>query len=128
MKKYVAVVLLFNQGKVLGVSRKDNHADFGLPGGKLEEGESFHQAAIRETKEETGLDIFGLQNVFNRMDGDFLAMVFVAQWKGEIVTTEKGKVEWVTFEELKKGSFGDYNTALEKCLIEVDYFNNKKES
>lgn len=41
----------------LAVSRKENKQSWGLPGGKLEEGESACTAAIRETYEETGLII-----------------------------------------------------------------------
>lgn len=40
-----ATVLIINNGLFLGVSRKDNHSSFGLPGGKLEEGESYEKAA-----------------------------------------------------------------------------------
>ena len=58
--KKVSTVLLFNQGQILAVSRKDDPNDFGLPGGKLDPGETFTAGAIREVREETGLHIFGL--------------------------------------------------------------------
>jgi 8-oxo-dGTP pyrophosphatase MutT (NUDIX family) len=119
----VSVVLLFNQGKVLAVSRKNNPDDFGLPGGKLEPAETFEEGAIREVKEETGLDIFGLTPIFYRMDGDFFAVCYVAQWKGEIDNTlETGVVKWVDYEEIKKGSFGHYNSEMEKSLIRMGFF------
>lgn len=112
-KLRVSVVLLFNQGKILGVSRKDNPNDFGLPGGKVEEGESFEEGAIREIREETGLEIFFLIPIFARKDGEFSAVCFIAQYKGEIDNTlEEGKVEWVDFETICSGSFGDYNKEL----------------
>lgn len=116
-------VVLFNQGKVLAVSRKTNLRDFGLPGGKLDPGETFEQAAYRETLEETGLRIFGLYKVFERVDDKFWVLTYAAQWKGKIRTTEKGKVKWTTFAELKKGSFGKYNTWLEKTLIKNKFFS-----
>lgn len=115
MKKAVAV-LLFNQGKILGVSRKDNPNDFGLVGGKLDGDETFEEGAIREAKEETGLDIFGLHKVFERMDDDFMVVTFAAQWQGEINTPEKGVVKWVTWKELQCGSFAQYNVWLENTL------------
>lgn len=47
-------------GKILLLHRQDHTSQgntWGIPGGKLENGETHIQAAIRETKEETGLDI-----------------------------------------------------------------------
>ena len=121
MKKAVAI-LLFDQGKILGVSRKDSHDDFGLPGGKLEPGESFEAAAKRETFEETGLHIYGLHKVFERMDDDFMVVTFAAQWTGKIKTAEKGVVKWVTWDELQSGTFGKYNFWLESTLKENKFY------
>lgn len=122
--KRVSVVLLFNQGQILAVSRKNNPDDFGLPGGKLEPNETFEEGAIREVKEETGLDIFGLTPVFYRMDGDFFAVCYVAQWKGEIDNDlESGIVKWADFETIKSGSFGHYNEELEKSLIRMGFLS-----
>jgi 8-oxo-dGTP pyrophosphatase MutT (NUDIX family) len=115
-----AMVLLFNQGKILSVSRKGDPSKKGLVGGKVDEGETFLQAAVREAKEETGLDVFGLIPVFSRIDGEFFCVVYIGQWKGEIHKTsekETGVVEWVDWEQLKAGPFGSYNAALEQHLI-----------
>jgi len=116
--KRAVVVVLFHQGKVLGVTRKEDTTDWGLPGGKLEIGETPTQAAIREVKEETGLDIFGLHKITDRVDGEYIVGTYVGQWKGTINTSESGKVSWITFEDLKAGSFGAYNTVLEEIMKE----------
>ena len=57
MKPTGACVILTKEDKILGVTRKYNHSDWGLPGGKLDPGETALEAIIRESKEETGLDI-----------------------------------------------------------------------
>ena len=54
----IGVILLNPDGQVLIGKREGSHAPyFSIPGGYLEPGESFETAAIREVKEETGLDI-----------------------------------------------------------------------
>ncbi len=52
----VAVVILDKEGRILLEKRTDNGM-WGLPGGKIEPSESIREAALREIKEETGLDI-----------------------------------------------------------------------
>lgn len=56
----VAYVLLFDEieQKVLMVKNKGTGASYyTLPGGAVEKGETLKEAAIREVKEETGLDV-----------------------------------------------------------------------
>lgn len=51
-------VIILRDGKVLMGKRINSHAPkFSIPGGHLEEGERFEEAAIREVKEETGITI-----------------------------------------------------------------------
>lgn len=53
----VCVVLLSEQGQVLVVSRRNKSDAWGLPGGKVDAGESSTHAAQRELREETGVSI-----------------------------------------------------------------------
>jgi 8-oxo-dGTP diphosphatase len=47
---------IVQEGKILLVKREDFHV-WCLPGGEVEEGESLPQAAMREAREETGLEV-----------------------------------------------------------------------
>ena len=117
--KLAAVALIFNKDKtkLLGVSRKDNHELFGLPGGKVDVGESMSEGVIREVKEETGLSVKSSVPIFLREDGEFVAAVYlVTNYEGEVSTKESGVVAWITFEDLKQGAFSEYNTKLEQHL------------
>jgi ADP-ribose pyrophosphatase YjhB (NUDIX family) len=51
-----SAVVVDGEGRILLHRRRDNGM-WALPGGKMELGESVAQCAVRETKEETGLDI-----------------------------------------------------------------------
>jgi ADP-ribose pyrophosphatase YjhB (NUDIX family) len=61
----VNVVVVSDAGEILLIRRSDND-NWALPGGAIDLGESVTQAAIREAKEETGLDceIIGLVGIY----------------------------------------------------------------
>lgn len=117
MKK-AAVAMIFNEGgKILAVSRKNNPNDMGLPGGKVDPGEDFDEAVIREVFEETGLRVRILRNLFDKEDGEFLGRTFLCEIIGNMPTEfndlpESGRVAWVDWEDLIRGSFGEYNRSL----------------
>ncbi|KAB2351058.1 NUDIX domain-containing protein [Actinomadura rudentiformis] len=62
----VNVVVTNEHGEILMIRRTDND-NWALPGGAIDLGESVAQAAIRETKEETGIDceITGLVGIYS---------------------------------------------------------------
>ena len=107
-----AVMLIIKDRKILGVSRKDNPTAFGLIGGKVDEGETPEEALIRETKEETGLNITKYEKVFERTDGNFKCFTYLCEVEGDVQTTEKGVVKEVGWPELLAGPFGEYNRQL----------------
>lgn len=132
MKHTVQAVILNEDKKTLGVSRKDNHNDFGLPGGKVEEGDfnfdpdvfhsPFHAACHREVMEETGLDIDMSTAVMvfaMHKDGYMGYTFFVSDWDGKIEYDEPHVVKWVPFEALMNGSFGKYNTLVSESLTDM---------
>jgi 8-oxo-dGTP diphosphatase len=117
--KLASIAVIFNddKSKILGVSRKDDKTKFGLPGGKIDEGEIIYNGMIREVKEETGIIVLSASPIFFREDGDYVVNVYlVNEYEGTINTTEKGVVSWITFDDLKTGAFPEYNKMLEEHL------------
>lgn len=121
-KSIGCAVILLNGNNVLCVSRKYDHNDFGCPGGKIEPGESPEDGAIREVMEETGLRISHLRKIYSTYyeSLDQLAIAYLAEWEGEISTTEPHVVKWGTWEDLKSGSFKDFNEQTEKVILEMN--------
>jgi len=87
--------------------------------GKMEEGESTHETAIRETKEETGItDITFLENFEEWIKYDF-------QYQGELVRKKvvfflaetKTKEVMISNEHLDY-TWMDYNTSMEKTTFD----------
>jgi 8-oxo-dGTP pyrophosphatase MutT (NUDIX family) len=74
-------------------------------------------ASIRETFEETGLTVDSCSFIFEQIElrhtpegEDFNTHCFYAHsWSGTIVPSHEGDVRWVTVDELKRGSFPEYN-------------------
>jgi len=104
--------LIYRGDKIIGVSRKDDPNDFGLVGGKVEEGESITDALLRETFEETGLYIRKFKKIFERENHGHICYTFLCEADGEISTKESGIVKEVTWDDLFRGSFGDFNLRL----------------
>jgi len=115
------VVLINEQGLVLGVSRKDDHSKMGLPGGKMEPEDLLDSktTAIRECKEETGLDIDDLILAFAIHKDGSMCFTYIAKYSGIISHDEPHLVKWIPFIELLNGTFGDYNKMLSKSLDDM---------
>lgn len=116
-KQAACCLIVGHDGTILCVSRKDDPTAWGMPGGKVDPGETPEQAASRELYEETGLTAKGLHKVFSQKDKQgFVTTTFACEVEdGEINTNESGVIKWVHPSALvdpTHSPFADYNKAL----------------
>ncbi|MGC8658880.1 MAG: NUDIX domain-containing protein [Desulfomonilaceae bacterium] len=83
-------IIIKNQGGIVLINRKNPPFGWALPGGFVDYGESVEQAAKREAKEETSLDIHNLKllGVYSAPDRDprhhTISTVFMADSTGNL--------------------------------------------
>ena len=95
MPSLAAIIAVIDNGKILLTKREDFEV-WCLPGGGVEDGESLAEAAIREAKEETGVDVelTGLVGVYSRIGGmwnDVHAVLFAAHPVGGELKVQPGE-------------------------------------
>lgn len=99
------------------------------PGGKFEDGESPLDCIIREYYEETGLTLINprLQGISYWKDSvEGIIFVYTAEdYKGELITSEEGSLEWIKFEDLKDIQQFDQNKKFEPYLFKNELFEGK---
>lgn len=99
-------VAVIHNGKIL-LTKREDFETWILPSGGVEDDESIAQAAIRETKEETGLDVelTKLVGIYSRLGNmsPVHAVLFVAKLIGGEIKCQEGEtiaVEWFAFNEI----------------------------
>jgi 8-oxo-dGTP pyrophosphatase MutT (NUDIX family) len=111
-----------SDGKIIGVSRRHDHTSFGIPGGKVDEGETPILALIREIKEECGFTIKeeDVSLLYERRDSHngktFRTYIYDSTKEPEfeegIHEENGGLAKWVSWDELITGDYGIYNYRL----------------
>ena len=103
----VLCMITDNHGNVLVENRRDpNWPGICFPGGHVEPGESFTEAAIRETLEETGLTIenpklCGIKQFQNSNDARYVVFFYrTNHFSGKLQSSNEGEVFWVPREKL----------------------------
>lgn len=92
-----------------------------MPGGQVEEGESLAQAAIRETKEESGIDIEIIKfcGIFQNVEKCICNTLFLAKPIGGRPTITNESLETGFFpidEALKMVTWQNFRERIENCL------------
>lgn len=120
-RPYTAAFVIFRKnGKMAFLLRSNTNwmnGRYALPAGKVEEDESIEAAAIREAKEEVGVDIKpeNLKHVLTvyrkdlvGRDGTWLDVLFEAtEWEGELYNAEPevhGELAWFEPENLPENT------------------------
>jgi ADP-ribose pyrophosphatase YjhB (NUDIX family) len=132
----VNVVVTNKDGDVLLIQRSDN-GNWAIPGGAIDLGESLTQAAIRETKEETGItcEITGIVGIYTDPQHVILytsngearqefSIVLTARAVDGVPTPsdESSQVRWVTRDELAEYSMD------RSMRLRVDHFLDGRRS
>jgi len=97
-------------GQVLLEDRVKSWKGLSFPGGHIEDGESFYDCAVREVKEETGLEVRNLKfcgfvHWYNNQTGDryFTYFYKTADFSGDLIDeTDEGKVFWARLSDFPK--------------------------
>lgn len=124
-QKIAAGIFMFNsQGKPVVVSTRANENQYGIPGGKVDEGETAIQAAIREAYEETGVRVTEeqLYHCFEEPSRTFTMAIFVMNTPIETIPggIETGiTAKFGNFEDLAVNSpYAEFNKRMLKAIAE----------
>lgn len=135
--KLATLCYVINDNKTLMIYRNKKENDYhegkwnGL-GGKFELGESPEDCAIREMKEETGLDV---KNpimkgfiTFPNFDGvdDWYVFVFVfKEFEGELIDSPEGHLEWIDNDKLTELNLWEGDKIFLPWLFQEKFFSAK---
>ncbi len=125
IRKAVRCYLIKDNEVVVTKYKKGNKKEgyYDIPGGKIEEGESPKQTAIREMKEETGIEIQNLKYkgimTIEYPDRMFIFDTFISkEYEGEPQEFEENTSEWIDIDKLlKKEKILSNIILLDKFLI-----------
>jgi len=105
MPELAVNIAVIHENRIL-LTKREDFETWILPSGGVEDDESIAQAAIRETEEETGLDVelTRLVGIYSRLGNmaTVHAVLFVAKPIGGEIKCQEGEtiaVEWFAFDE-----------------------------
>lgn len=130
----IGVIIQNEKGEILVGKRKGTHAPYySIPGGHLELGETFEEAAIKEVFEETGLQIYdprviGVTNNLRtfKLEGRHYVSVnmYVNKFEGQPTLKEPEKCEsweWYPIDSIPSPQFDASEFAIE-CFLKGQHY------
>ena len=134
MPGLAVIVAVIENGKVLLTKREDFEV-WCLPGGGVEEGESLAEGAIREAKEETGLDVklTRLVGVYSRMGvgmHDVHAVLYTAKPVGGELRTQPNEtieVAYFPFDQLPDELLFGHKRRINDAIHEISAVSVRQE-
>lgn len=125
LRSAVCLMVLNDKNQFLAISRRNDNTRWGLPGGKVDAGETNLQALVRECQEEVGslFDAQALEPVYSGLcpgkSADDTFWVTTYLWKGRAPALEDFQAEagmslaWMDASQLQSQAspFADYNQA-----------------
>jgi len=129
-----AAIVIYEKNELLLI--KGPRRGWEMPGGQVEEGESLSQAAIRETKEESGIDIEIIKfcGIFQNVGNSVCNTLFLAKPIGGELALSPESLDVGFFpmkEALSKVVWKDFRQRIEYCLSPemqpfcVEFMDNK---
>lgn len=118
-------IAVIHEGKILLTQREDFETWI-LPSGGVENGESLAQAAIRETKEETGLDVeltrlVGVYSRLSNMSPGYMVLFAAKPIAGEIKCQEGETIDvrWFAFDKIPSPLSAGHKRRIEDAISGV---------
>ena len=100
-------------------------------GGHLEEGESPEECLVRETREETGLELtdYSLRGVItfvtDRYPTEYMFLYTAAGFSGTLLSCDEGDLEWVPIKDVEKLPIWEGDKVFFRLLREQEFFSLK---
>ena len=130
----VGVIIQAPDQKILIGKRKGSHAPYySIPGGHLENGETFEEAAMKEVLEETGLHIYNPKLIcltnnlrtYQETNKHYVsAILYTNEYSGKVEVKKKDKCEgweWYAVQDIPQPHFDASEFAIE-CFVNDAFY------
>lgn len=133
MTTVATLCYLFKDEKILLIKKKKRlgAGKWNGPGGRVEEGESVKEAAIRETEEEIGLKPIGVRHIginkfYLENQLEWIVHIFVAdKFEGTETETEEARPEWFAVNDIPYDSMWADDRIWMPLVLEGKKFKGK---